>query len=75
MKKLFCIKKGDAMVSAKKLGRKSPYFETRKEAKEARDALMGEELPDKEDPHRDHPKMWKFYVAPGPDHWKNNEQD
>lgn len=54
------------VVSAKELGRQSTSFSSKKEAKTARNELNGEVPEDK----HDHPKSWKYQVAPGPDHWR-----
>ena len=65
-RQLFQIRHKGSVVSAKKLGRQSTSFTSKKEAKKARDKLNGEVPEDK----HDHVGCWNFYVAPGPDHWR-----
>jgi hypothetical protein len=63
----------------------SDYFESKEDAKKARNELQGELAPmggmPREEPHKDGDKgkpsgrdrreSWKFRVSYGPDHWRN----
>ncbi len=60
--KLWCVKKGGAVVVAPG---NIKYWGDKESAKEARNDLHGE-LPE----NPDRASEWKYHVSPGPDHWR-----
>lgn len=67
-KRLFCVRQGGRLIEATD---GSKYWDNKVEAKAVRNSLQGD-LP--EDANKDDHNTWKYRVALGPDHRRDNLQ-